>query len=59
MTRELQAQGDPRMFGKGYLFDQYLYANPEQRNFYERFMRGEKVKALWVNDSDFEREPIK
>lgn len=59
MTRELKAQGDPRLFGKGYLFDQYLYANPEQRNFYERFMRGEKVKANWVNESDFEKEPIK
>lgn len=59
MTRELKAQGDPRMFGKGYIFDQYIYANPEQRNFYERFMRGEKLKAGWVNESDFEKEPIK
>jgi hypothetical protein len=59
MARELKAQGDPRMFGKGHIFDQYLYANPEQRNFYERFMRGEKVKAGWVNESDFEKEPIK
>ncbi len=59
MTRELKAQGDPRMVGKGYIFDQYLYANPEQRNFYERFMRGEKVKAPWVNEGDFEKEPIK
>ncbi|HEX4946393.1 MAG TPA: sulfatase [Blastocatellia bacterium] len=59
MTRELKAQGDPRMFGKGHIFDQYIYANPEQRNFHERFMRGEKVKANWVNESDFEKEPIK
>ncbi len=57
--RELRAQGDPRMFGKGYIFDRYVYANPEQRNFYERFRRGEKVKAFWVNDSDFEKEPVK
>jgi N-sulfoglucosamine sulfohydrolase len=55
MERELKAQGDPRMFGKGYLFDQYVYANPEQRNFYERFMRGEKLQAGWVNASDFEK----
>ncbi len=35
-------------------------ANPrQQRNFYERFRRGEKVKAGWVNDSDFEQEPVK
>jgi N-sulfoglucosamine sulfohydrolase len=59
MTRELKEQGDPRMFGKGYIFDQYIYANPEQRNFYERFMRGEKMKAGWVLESDFEKEPIK
>ena len=59
MERELKAQGDPRMFGKGYLFDQYQYANPDGRNFYERFMRGEKLKANWVNESDFEKEVIK
>ncbi len=59
MERELKAQNDPRMFGKGYLFDQYEYANAEQRNFYERFMRGEKMKAGWVNESDFEKELIK
>jgi hypothetical protein len=57
--RELRVQGDPRMFGRGKIFDRYVYANPEQRNFYERFMRGEKVKAGWVNDSDFEKEPVK
>ncbi|MDQ3686349.1 MAG: sulfatase [Acidobacteriota bacterium] len=57
--RELRAQGDPRMFGKGYNFDRYVYANPEQRNFYERFRRGEKVRALWVNESDFEKEFVK
>ncbi|HEY6402057.1 MAG TPA: sulfatase [Blastocatellia bacterium] len=59
MERELKAQGDPRMFGKGYLFDRYQYANPEQRNFYERFMRGEKLNSNWVNESDFEKEAIK
>jgi N-sulfoglucosamine sulfohydrolase len=59
MERELKAQGDPRMFGKGHIFDQYEYANPEQRNFYERYMRGEKLKAGWVSESDFEKEPVK
>lgn len=59
MERELKAQGDPRMFGKGDIFDKYEYANPAQRHFYERFMRGEKIKASWVNESDFEKEPIK
>jgi N-sulfoglucosamine sulfohydrolase len=59
MERELRAQGDPRMFNRGFVFDQYQYANPEQRNFYERFIRGEKVKAGWVNESDFEKQPMK
>jgi arylsulfatase A-like enzyme len=59
MERELRAQDDPRMFGRGAIFDQYPFANAEQRNFYERFMRGEKMKAGWVNESDFEKEVVK
>ena len=59
MERELKAQNDPRMFGRGDVFDKYEYANPGQRNFYERLMRGEKLKANWVNETDFEKEPIK
>lgn len=59
MVRELKSQGDPRMFGRGYVFDRYPYANPGQRGFYERFMRGEKIPTGWVNDSDFEKEPIR
>jgi len=45
-----------RMFGKGYLFDQYLHGEPKVRNFYERYMKGEPVKAYWVNESDFEKK---
>lgn len=52
---ELKRQGDPRMFGHGDVFDQYPYAGPAQRNFYERFMRGEKLKAGWASESDFEK----
>jgi N-sulfoglucosamine sulfohydrolase len=59
VRRELRAQGDPRMFGKGYIFDQYQYSNPEQKDFYERFMCGENVWAVWVNESDFEIGPVK
>ncbi len=59
MTHELRAQNDPRMFGRGYLFDRYLYADESVRNFYERFMRGEKITAGWVNASDFETGVIK
>jgi arylsulfatase A-like enzyme len=58
LFEELQAQGDPRMFGQGHVFDEYPYAQPRQRNFYERFMKGEKVQAGWVNKSDFEPAPL-
>ncbi len=51
---ELLRQSDPRMQGQGHVFDEYPYANPEHRNFYERFLRGEKVTAGWVDPTDFE-----
>jgi N-sulfoglucosamine sulfohydrolase len=59
MERELRGQQDPRMFGRGAVFDTYVYAEENVRNFYERFMRGEKVRAGWVNESDFEPSVIK
>lgn len=55
---ELQTQKDPRILGNGEVFDKYEYAHPETRNFYERFMKGEKMKTGWVNDSDFEKKPL-
>ncbi|MDQ3621722.1 MAG: sulfatase [Verrucomicrobiota bacterium] len=55
---ELKAQEDPRMFGKGEVFDQYPYAEDANRNFHERTMRGEKLKAGWVNPTDFEKAPL-
>ncbi|MEJ7827010.1 MAG: sulfatase [Segetibacter sp.] len=45
MEKKLKNQQDPRMFGKGYIFDQYKYANPTTQNYYERFMKGEKLKG--------------
>lgn len=59
MERELRAQGDPRQFGRGAIFDRYVYADEKTRGFYERFMRGEKLKAGWVDETDFEKEPVK
>lgn len=55
---ELKAQGDPRMFGQGSVFEAEPYANPGQRNFYERYLKGEKIKAGWVDPSDFEKAPL-
>jgi arylsulfatase A-like enzyme len=58
MTEELKSQGDPRMFGKGDVFDRYPISTEEIRNFYERHRRGEKVKAGWADENDFEKAPL-
>ena len=54
LFRELKAQADPRMFGKGDVFDEYPYADTKNRNFYERYMKGEKINAGWVSPTDFQ-----
>lgn len=56
MFELLEKQGDPRMFGNGYVFDNYLYSEEKNRNFYEKYMTGEldKSDAGWVNPTDFE-----
>lgn len=58
MVSELKAQDDPRMFGQGELFEQYPYADPNQRGFYDRVRKGEKLKAGWVNEGDFEKQAL-
>ena len=58
LVRELREQGDPRMFGRGRIFDEYKYAFEDQRGFYEKFMGGQKLKAGWINPSDIETEPL-
>ncbi len=54
----LREQGDPRMSGQGHVFDEYPHANAAHRNFYERYMRGEKLRAGWVSETDFEKAPL-
>lgn len=54
----LKVQQDPRMFGGGQIFDEYIYADDRQRNFYERYQAGEEIEARWVNSSDFEKSPL-
>ncbi|MEX0647239.1 MAG: sulfatase-like hydrolase/transferase [Balneolaceae bacterium] len=54
----LRDQEDPRMFGRGYVFDAYPYMDEGTRNFYQRFMEGEQMNTGWVNDSDFEVKPL-
>lgn len=58
MEAELKAQGDPRMFGRGDVFDAYEYTSPATDRFYERYMSGEKLKAGWVDPGDFEDGPL-
>ena len=55
---ELKAQGDLRMMGQGEVYEQYPYAESSGLNFYERYMKGEKVKAGWVSPTDFEKGPL-
>jgi hypothetical protein len=54
---ELTTQQDPRMLGRGAIFDGYVHANPGHVGFYERYLRGEKMNTGWVNASDFEARP--
>ena len=57
METLLKSQNDPRMEGRGKIFDDY---KPSQGDcLYEQFMRGEPVKTGWINASDFEKEVIK
>ncbi len=58
MTSELEAQGDPRILGLEHIIDSYEYAQPHQRNFYQRFMAGEEMRAGWINQTDIETEII-
>ena len=57
LIAELKAQGDPRIIGDGSIFDRYEHANKGHVGFYERFMRGEKLKTGWVKETDYEKSP--
>lgn len=59
MIAELRQQQDPRMEGRGEVFDHYPYADPGSAHFHERFMKGEKLNPAWVNPGDFEKAEIK
>ncbi len=57
MTRKLKKDGDPRILGQGDIFDTYPYSE-NTRNFYNRFMSGERLKAGWINETDIEKTKI-
>ncbi|MCA9176995.1 MAG: SMP-30/gluconolactonase/LRE family protein [Planctomycetales bacterium] len=50
----LTAQQDPRIVGDGAIFDRYPYAEAKSRNFYDRYLAGEPLRAGWVSETDFE-----
>ena len=59
LHERLKEQKDPRIMGRGYLFDAYPYANQRNVNFYQRYiLEGEDVPTGWVNDSDYETERL-
>lgn len=53
LFQELRRQKDPRMEGNGAIFDEYPHASAN-RDFYNRWMKGERLKAYWVEETDFE-----
>jgi arylsulfatase A-like enzyme len=57
MTQKLTEQGDPRILGNGDIFDNYEYSGVV-KNYYNRYMGGEKVKAGWVNLTDYDSDLI-
>ncbi len=56
MEAELTTHGDPRMAGNGKVFDDYPATSGA--GFYDKYLRGEKPKAGWIDESDIEKAPI-
>lgn len=56
MEDRLQAQDDPRMSGRGHLFDDHKPTNGD--GFQEKFRRGEKANAGGGSPTDFEKAPL-
>ncbi|MGV8090374.1 MAG: hypothetical protein AB2L24_00730 [Mangrovibacterium sp.] len=53
MEQELTRQADPRILGNGDIFDRYPYQGIV-RDYYNRFMAGEKVSADWISPTDYD-----
>jgi hypothetical protein len=53
MEKDLLAQGDLRMLGRGAEYEAHPYSDQRWRGFYEQFRAG-KIKPGWVNPDDFE-----
>lgn len=53
MTSRLVEQEDPRMFGRGEIFDRYPDMSVAYQ-FWNRTQAGEKVPSKWISPTDFE-----
>lgn len=60
MEALLSREGDPRLLGSDPdQFDRIEYASKSHRDFYNRQMQGENVRAGWVSETDAEASEIK
>ncbi len=55
MKQKLTEQNDPRILGNGDIFDNYEYSGAV-KNYYNRYMSGEKIPAGWVNETDYDSD---
>ncbi len=53
MTERLKSQGDPRMYGRGDIFDKYPNMC-KSRMYWNRTRAGEEVPATWITPTDFD-----
>lgn len=53
MKGKLTEQDDPRILGNGDIFDNYEYSGAD-RDYYNRYVKGEVETAGWVNESDYD-----
>lgn len=53
MTARLVEQEDPRIFGRGYIFDRYPDTSSAQQA-WNRMKAGEKVPDSWIEKTDYE-----
>jgi N-sulfoglucosamine sulfohydrolase len=58
LYNELLEQDDPRVSGRGDIFDKYPYAQQSTKDFYNRYIKGEvsRKNAAWVDSTDFETD---
>lgn len=55
MEKKLRKDKDPRILGNGAIFDTYPYSEEKQRNYYNRWLSGEKLNAGWIEKTDVEQ----